>query len=35
MTNTFAPVCVVDDDASIRAAVRGLLRSAGLEGKNI
>ena len=33
MTNTLAPVCVVDDDASIRAAVRGLLRSAGWKAR--
>ena len=33
MTNTLAPVCVVDDDPSIRAAMRGLLRSAGWKAR--
>jgi FixJ family two-component response regulator len=31
--DTRGPVCVVDDDASVRDAVGGLLRSAGLTVK--
>jgi signal transduction histidine kinase len=31
--NTAAPVCVVDDDASVREAVESLIRSAGLSVK--
>ena len=30
MSNTVAPIYVVDDDASVREAVGGLIRSAGL-----
>jgi DNA-binding NtrC family response regulator len=33
MKNTLAPVCVVDDDASIREAVGGLIRSAGWKAR--
>ncbi len=31
MRNTVAPVCLVDDDASVREAVESLIRSAGLK----
>ena len=33
MANTLAPICVVDDDASIREAVEGLIRSAGWKAR--
>ena len=33
MCNTGAPVCVVDDDASIREGVGSLVRSAGLRAE--
>jgi hypothetical protein len=31
MRNTVAPVCLVEDDASVREAVESLIRSAGLK----